>query len=148
MKIQSNIVETIKPATTTLSSKQDFSLNSQYHFDELKIHNRINNTAIVLIIAGFTVIFGSIIYTIFTNNLAEGLLGVISGIVVDAISSVLFWFVTKSSEDKWKYFGALSEDNEENKIIDLIKTPKTTEFQEKMIEKLVDTYCESRKRKK
>ena len=36
----------------------------------------------------------------------------------------------------------------ENKIIDLIKTPKTTEFQEKMIEKLVDTYCESRKRKK
>lgn len=119
------------------------TLKGQYHEDELKIHNRINNTAIGIIIAGFVLIAGAFIYMICTGNNEIGKIGTIAGIITEFISGLLFWFVTKTSDDKWKYFNALSDAEKEERIIKLINSQSSNEFKQRMIEKIVNTYCQN-----
>ena len=130
-----------------VSNTDSGTLRGQYHAEELKIHNRINNIAIGIIMAGFVLIFYSIHQMIITGNSDIGLIGGVAGIITEAISGVLFWFVTKASDDKWKYFGELSETDEEQRVVALINSSENSDFRDKMIEKLVDAYCENKKSK-
>lgn len=131
---------------TRLKNEDIGTIPVAYHQGELSIHNRINNVAIGIIIAGFALIFSSVIYMTITKNTEVGMISAISGVITEVISAVLFWMVTKTSEDKWKYFRALSDTEERDKIIELINGSSDLKFKQKMIDKLVCTYCENHKK--
>ena len=145
-------MNSIEKSSSTLSSYKEQNvlvldrngtLNGQYHTGELKIHNRINNTAIGIIIAGFLLIAGAFIYMICTGNDEIGKISTIAGVVTEFVSGVLFWFVTKTSEDKWKYFNALSDAEKEERIMQLVNSQSSDEFKQEMIRKIVNTYCQN-----
>lgn len=131
-----------------ISSISDYSLPSNYHEGELRIHNRINNTAIGIIIASFATIISAFIYMIVTKDIQIGGITTIAGTISEIISGVLFWYVTKASDDKWKYFNALNEEEEEKRLLSEIESLSNEKFKEKMIEKMVNTYCENKKQGK
>lgn len=120
------------------------SLNTQlisnYHSNEINQNNKIINTAIGVIIVGTVAIIGSIFIAIFTS-FDVGLLTAIAGILIDFISATIFWMVTKSNDNKLKYFNSISSEEERNKIISLIETTKDEKAKIKLIEKMVDSYC-------
>lgn len=136
----------IKP-NKVFQNKNSGTLQVHYHVDELTIHKRINDIASGIIIISFIVIIASIVYMCITGNIQIGLISTTAGILSEAISGILFSFVTKAGEDKWKYFGVLSETEEEARIVDLINSSENSEFRDKMVEKLVDAYCENKKKK-
>lgn len=127
-----------------ISVSSEGSLPGNYHEDELKIHNRINNTAIGIVIVGIGTILAAFGYMIFTGNIQIGIITTIAGVISELISGLLFWYVTKASDDKWKYFRALNADEEEQRLLKVIEKSPNEKFKEKMIEKLVSTYCENR----
>nr|DAE62258.1 MAG TPA: hypothetical protein [Caudoviricetes sp.] len=129
---------------STISVSAEGSLPSNYHQDELRIHNRINNTAIGIIIAGIGTILAAFVYMVFTGNMQIGIITTIAGTISEAISGLLFWYVTKASDDKWKYFRTLNAEEEEKRLLKMINEVPNEKFKEKMIEKLVCTYCENR----
>lgn len=129
---------------SNVSTSTRGSLPSNYHEGELKIHNRINNTAIGIIIAGFLTIFSSFLYMVFTKDIRVGGITTLAGVFSEAVSGILFWYVTKASDDKWKYFRALNEDEEEKRLLLEIDKLSNEKFREKMVERLVDTYCKSK----
>lgn len=127
-----------------LTENSDGTWQGNYHEGELKIHNRINNTAIIVIILGFVIIFCAFIYMIFTQNIDVGIVATGAGIITETISGVLFWYVSKASKDKWKYFNILNDNEEEERLLTEIRNMPNVKFKEKMLEKLVDAHCGSR----
>ncbi|QEH70498.1 TRADD-N-associated membrane domain-containing protein [Cellulosilyticum sp. WCF-2] len=125
-------------------SIQNNSLNTaiwgKYHNNELIQNNKIINTAIGVIIAGTTTIVISIFIAIF-KSLDIALITAISGVLVDFISATIFWLVTKSNDSKMKYFLSISNEEERNNLIRLIQLSTDIKFQNKMIERLVNSYC-------
>lgn len=134
------------PVTSNIHISNRGTLPGKYHQDEIQMHSMINKTAIVIISVGFALICGAFIYMIFTKNIIAGAVTTFGGVVTEYISSLLFKYVTKTSDDKWKYFSALGEDKEEKRLLEVINSSSNQKFQEKMIEKLVDTYCENKKK--
>ena len=133
--------------TSEVYTSASGTLPGKYHQDELTMHSRINNTAIGIIIAGFATIIIAFVYMVKTGNTNIGIITTIAGVVSEFISSLLFRYVTKASDDKWKYFATLGEDEEEKRLLRVINSSPNPKFQEKMIEKLVNTYCENRKKR-
>lgn len=133
--------------TSKICNSDRGTLPGKYHQDELRIHSRINNTAIIIIGVGFLLICAAFIYMIITKNVSIGVVTTFGGVATEYISSLLFRYVTKASDDKWKYFSALGEDEEEKRLLEIINTSSNPKFQEKMIEKLVNTYCENKMKK-
>lgn len=121
-------------------NNQNTLLISNYHNNEINQNKKITNTAIVVIILGTLAIIVSIFIAIFTS-FNVGLLTTIAGILIDFISATIFWMVTKSSDNKLKYFNSISSEEERNKIISLIETIKDEKSKIKLIEKMVDSYC-------
>ncbi len=132
------------------SSIKHNSLNtkliSNYHINEINQNNKIINTAIGIIIIGTLTIVSSIFIATF-KNFNAGLLTSISGVLVDSISGTIFWMVTKSNDNKMKYFNSISSEEERNKIISLIEDIKDEKSKNKLIEKLVDSYCNKKEDK-
>lgn len=131
-------------AQNTLVKSSKGTLQGSYHEDELKIHNRINNTAIGIIISGFAIIVFAFIYMIITKDIKVGIITTIAGVISEFISGIMFWYVTKSSDDKWKYFKILNENEEEETLLHEIDKSQNEEFREKMLQKLVDTHCDNK----
>lgn len=131
--------------TTSIEASIKYnSLNTQlitnYHTSEISQNNKIINTAIGIIITGTGLVVVSLAVAIF-KNFNVGLLTTSAGILVDVISGTIFWMVTKSNDSKLKYFNSISSEEERNKIIFLIESTKDEKAKNKLIEKLVDSYC-------
>ena len=131
------------------TSNENFSIQNNssttaiwgnYHINELVQNNKIINTAIGIIIAGTATIITSIFIAIF-KSIDIATLTDISGVLVDSISATIFWLVTKSNDIKMNYFLSISSEEERSKLIRLIQSSTDTQFQNKMIERLVDSYC-------
>ncbi len=127
-----------------LEKSSNATLPGNYHTDELKIHNRINNTAIGIIILSFAVIVFSFIYMSITKDIKVGAITTIAGVISEFISGIMFWYVTKSSDDKWKYFKILNTNEEEERLLQEIGRSQNIKFKEKMLEKLIDTHCKNK----
>lgn len=131
--------------TTSIEASIKYnSLNTQlitnYHTSEISQNNKIINTAIGIIITGTGLVVVSLAVAIF-KNFNVGLLTTSAGILVDVISGTIFWMVTKSNDSKLKYFNSISSEEERNKIIFFIESTKDEKAKNKLIEKLVDSYC-------
>lgn len=147
MKLEENstVVYTSSVQNTLVKGTKG-TLQGNYHEDELKIHNRINNTAIGIIISGFVIIVIAFIYMIITKEIEVGVITTIAGMMSEFISGIMFWYVTKSSDDKWKYFKILNESEEEERLLHEIENSQNIKFREKMLEKLVDTHCHNKEK--
>lgn len=135
-----NRLITASPESSIKHNSQSTQLINNYHYDEINQNNKIINTAIGVIIIGTLTIVASIFIATF-KNFNAGLLTTIAGILIDFISSSIFYMVTKSNDNKLKYFNSISAEEERNKIILLIETAKDEKVKNKLIEKIVNSYC-------
>lgn len=126
--------------SATIRKSDTMALRTRYHLSEIDQNKRIISTAIGIIIAGFVIICVGVVVSFF-GKISSALITCISGVIVDAIAGTIFWMVGKSTESKLNYFSKLSNDEEREKLIELIYNERSDRFREKMIEKLIDRYC-------
>ncbi len=113
-----------------------------YHMNEIQQNNAIISTARGIIWAGFGVICIGVIFALL-GKVDAALLTTISGLITETISGTVFAFVSQSDKNKLQYFKHLSMTEEGDKIIKVIDT-LDKDAKEKMIEKIVDNYCNRR----
>lgn len=127
----------------TTNRGNELTIASAYHLSEINQNEDIIKTAKRIIWAGFGLIAFGVIFTLF-GKAEVTLITSISGLITEIISGVVFAFVTQSSKSKLQYFNQLSLDEEGNKLIQVIET-LDKDAKEKLLEKLVESYCERRK---
>ena len=113
-----------------------------YHMSEIQQNSTIIATAKRTIWAGFGVIGLGILFALL-GKIDVALLTAISGLITEAISGVVFAFVSQSSKSKLQYFTQLSMVEEGDKILAVIQT-LDDDAKEKQVEKIVDNYCQRR----
>ena len=119
-------------------------LTSAYHMSEITQNETIIKTARGIIWCGFVVMCIGILL-VFFGKISEAIITSASGLIADFISAIIFAFVTKSNESKLKYFEQLSNTAECDKLMQMISKLENKKAQEKLLDKMVTSYCERRK---
>lgn len=144
MAKQSNF-EISKNGTTTKANKSNKvkldrapKLDSQnYHQEEIKQNKAIVTNAIIMIWVGIGLIIASFIVYVF--KLTDSLLTVaLCGCFIDLFSGTILYIFNKSNENKQSYFKDLSNNETEDKIIELVKSLGTDQNKEELIKLLIE----------
>lgn len=126
----------------SLKQSNQHSMSARYHDSEIQNNTKIVNTAIGLVIAGMIVLVGGIALAIFEKT-TSGIVSSVAGILVNFISAYIFKLISISNESKQKYYNQLARGEEMERILLAIDTCKTEKSKEKMIEKIVDSFCKN-----
>lgn len=127
-----------------ITEKATVTLTNAYHLSEIKQNEAIIKTAKGIIWAGFAVIAIGVIFS-FIGKTDAAIVTTASGVITEFISGIMFAFVTMSNKSKLKYFEQLSITEEGEKHMKMILSLDNKKAQEKLIEKMVQNYCERRK---
>lgn len=130
--------------TLKITENATLTLTNAYHLSEIKQNETIINTAKKVIWVGIGIITIGIIFAL-VGKVDVAILTTVSGIITEFISGIMFAFVTMSNKSKLKYFEQLTISEEGEKHMKMILSLDNKKAQEKLIEKMVENYCERRK---
>lgn len=119
------------------------TVSNAYHWSEIQQNQSIINTSKKIIWAGFIVICIGILFALF-GKIDVSIITAVSGIITEAISAVVFAFVTQSNKSKLQYFKQLALSEERDKYLDFLQS-LDKDAKEKLLEKMITNYCELRK---
>ena len=119
------------------------TVSNAYHWSEIQQNDSIIKTSKKIIWAGFIVICIGILFALF-GKIDVSIITAVSGIITEAISAVVFAFVTQSNKSKLQYFKQLALSEERDKYLDFLQF-LDKDAKEKLLEKMITNYCELRK---
>lgn len=119
------------------------TVSNAYHWSEIQQNDSIIDVSKKIIWAGFIVICLGILFALF-GKIDVSIITSVSGIITEVISAVVFAFVTQSNKSKLQYFKQLALSEERDKYLEFLQS-FDKEAKEKLLEKMIDNYCELRK---
>lgn len=130
----------------TISFRTNNSPNvfAHYHESEIDLHTKIAKNCLWMGWASIIILGITIIVNLYVQSAALTVSAAVSGFI-DLFSSISLALYTKSAQSKQTYYTDMSFNEEQGRLIELLEALEPEDRKE-FITKLIDNYCDRRKK--